>query len=91
MKKTTIILFLAALMLIGGNAQAQGKKKIRITYRSAKRLVEKIEANPNAETLYLFRLPLLQRIIREAETAFVQRSGQTDLPGLARNRTFPYA
>ena len=55
MKKTTIILFLAALMLIGGNVQAQGKKKIRITYRSAKRLVDKIEANPNAETLYLFR------------------------------------
>ena len=53
MKKISFIIILAAVMLIGGNAQAQGKKKIRITYRSAKRLVEKIEANPNAETLYL--------------------------------------
>ena len=55
MKKNYQILILATLLLIGGNVQAQGKKKIRITYRNAKQLVEKIKANPNAETLYLFR------------------------------------
>lgn len=55
MKKLHIILILALLMLVSGNAQAQGRKKIRIMYRKARHLVEKIEANPNAETLYLFR------------------------------------
>ena len=55
MRQTFIILITAALLLVGGNAQAQGKKKIRISYRNANQLVEKIKANPNAETLYLFR------------------------------------
>ncbi len=53
MKKFSIILI--ALLLICGNVQAQGKKKIRITYRNATQLVDKVKANPNAETLYLFR------------------------------------
>ena len=53
MKKFSIILI--ALVLICGNVQAQSKKKIRITYRNAAQLVDKIKANPNAETLYLFR------------------------------------
>lgn len=53
MKKFSIILI--ALLLIFSNVQAQGKKKIRITYRNATQLVDKIKVNPNAETLYLFR------------------------------------
>ena len=55
MKRLSLLLLLAVLLLAGTDAQAQGKKKIRIMYRSAKHLVEKIKANPNAETLYLFR------------------------------------
>ena len=55
MKRLPIYLLLAALLLAGADAQAQGKKKIRIMYRNARHLVEKIKANPNAETLYLFR------------------------------------
>ena len=48
MKRLPFYLLLAALLLAGSNTQAQGKKKIRIMYRSAKHLVEKIKANPNA-------------------------------------------
>ncbi len=55
MRNYKLILILAAFLLVVGTADAQGKKKIRICYRNAKHLVQKIEANPNAETLYLFR------------------------------------
>lgn len=43
MRNYKLILILAAFLLVVGTADAQGKKKIRICYRNAKHLVEKIE------------------------------------------------
>ena len=55
MRKPVIVLILAALMLVGGNAQAQGKKEIRFNGGKADQLIQMIKDNPEAETLYLFR------------------------------------
>ena len=55
MKKTISFVLLFVFLICSTSVSAQGRKRIRIIYRNAKHLVEKIKANPNAETLYLFR------------------------------------
>lgn len=56
MKKVLLYSLLLGVMLCSANdAVAQRGKRIRISNRKAKNLVQMIKANPQIETLYLFR------------------------------------